>query len=75
MVITLFDTMQYTDLVLWAEEFDIHHPVVLDQAATEGRNYNPDGRIPSMTLLAPGAEIVILDQDNISEEQILPYLQ
>lgn len=58
----------------WAQEFGIQHPVVLDQAAIVGKKYNPDGAIPSMTLLKPGVEIVIRDQPNISEEEILPYL-
>ena len=73
-MVTLFDTLGFSGLVEWAEEFDIGHPVVLDQAALVGRKYNPDGAIPSMTLLKPGAEIVILDQDHIAEEDILPYL-
>jgi hypothetical protein len=75
MVITLFDTLGFSGLVDWAQEFGINHPVVLDSAAQEGKKYNPDGAIPSMTLLKPGAEIVILDQPTISEEEILPYLE
>ena len=75
MIVTLFDTLGFSGLVDWAEEFDITHPVVLDSAAIEGRKYNPDGAIPSMTLLKPGAEIVILDKPSISEAEILPYLE
>ena len=71
---TLFDTLGFSGLVDWADEFSINHPVALDQAAQIGRKYNPDGVIPSMTLLKPGAEIVILDQSSISEEEILQYL-
>ena len=75
MVITLMDTLGFSGLVDWAEEFDIQHPVVLDQAAVVGKKYNPDGAIPSMTLLKPGAEIVLLDLPTISEEEILPFLE
>lgn len=74
MIVTLFDTLGFSGLVDWAEEFGINHPVVLDQAAIVGKKYNPDGAIPSMTLLKPGAEIVILDKPAISEAEILPYL-
>lgn len=74
-IVTLFDTLGFSGLVDWANEFGISHPVVLDQAAQVGQKYNPDGVIPSMTLLKPGAEIVILDQSNISEEEILEYLE
>lgn len=75
MVITLFDTLGFSGLVDWAEEYDIQHPVVLDQAAVVGKKFNPDGAIPSMTLLKPGAEIAIIDQASITEEEILPYLE
>jgi len=74
MVITLFDTLGLSGLVEWADEFGISHAVVADSAFQVGVNYNPDGSIPSMTLLAPGMEIVLLDQNSISEEEILPYL-
>ena len=73
-VVTLFDTLGFSGLNDWAEEFGINHPVVLDQTAQVGRKFNPDGAIPSMTLLAPGAEIVILDQNNITEEEIVAHL-
>ena len=74
MVITLFDTLGFSGLVDWAEEYDIQHPVVLDQAAVVGRKFNPDGAIPSMTLLKPGAEIAIIDKPSITEDEILPFL-
>ena len=75
MVITLFDTLGFSGLVEWAEEYDIQHPVVLDQAAVVGKRFNPDGAIPSMTLLKPGAEIAILDQAAITEDEIVPFLE
>jgi hypothetical protein len=73
--VTLFDTLGFTGLVDWAEEFGIEHPVALDQAAMVGKRFNPDGNIPSATLLKPGLEIVIRDESTISEEDILPYLE
>ena len=73
MVITLFDSPNISDLQLWANEFGIHHAVAADPGFAVSRLYNPDNEIPSMTLLGPGAEIVILDQ-LITEAQILPHL-
>ena len=73
MILTLFDSGSISDLQVWAEEFNIRHPVAADPAMAVGTRFNPDRVIPSMTLLGPGLEVIARDRV-FTESEILDYL-
>ncbi len=70
MVITLFDDSNLSSLKLWASESSLTHAVVADPAFEISDDYNPDGAIPSMSLLGPGAELLIRDKVEITEAEV-----
>jgi len=49
------------DLTTWATTYGLTHPVVADANWGVGNQYEQDGGIPTLTLLAPGMEIVAVD--------------
>lgn len=61
------------DAAEWARELSVTHPVLADSAGV-GDAYEVDFYIPSLTLLAPGLEIVEKDGTITAEdiEAVLP---
>lgn len=70
MVITLFDDSNLSSLKEWANESALTHAVVADPAFVISDDYNPDGAIPSMSLVGPGAELLIRDKTEITEAEV-----
>jgi hypothetical protein len=74
-IITLFDTMNLSDTALWAEEYNLTYPVIIDPLGEIADRFEENAAVPSYTLLAPGMEVVFRDHSTISEADIEPYLQ
>jgi hypothetical protein len=57
------------DLQSWAEEYAVTHPLVADENWAVSNRFEADGGIPTLSLLKPGAEVVIAD-GRVSESDI-----
>jgi hypothetical protein len=57
----------------WVSQYGITHPVVLDDGWRVTDRFGPQG-VPSMTLLKPGLELVVVDGyvDASTIEGLLP---
>lgn len=62
------------DLVAWADEYGMTFPVVHDEAWGIENRFREDNGIPTISLLGPGAEVVIRDQwvTEAQIEEVLP---
>lgn len=62
------------DLNAWAEQAGITHPVLADGSWGVSNRYEQDGGIPTLTLVAPGGELVMVDQyvTDADIEAVLP---
>lgn len=50
------------DLEKWASRYDVTFPILADGGWRIGSRYEQDGYIPTWTLIAPGMEILTVDQ-------------
>lgn len=65
---------EQTVLQNWASTYGLTIPVVADPNWAVGNVYNPDGAIPSETLIAPGGELVVVDGDAESMiDSVVPW--
>jgi len=67
-------TPSTAELKSWADNFGLTFPVVSDPNWSTMRRWEKDNYIPSHTLVAPGMEIVLVDE-HVSDadiEAILP---
>jgi hypothetical protein len=55
-------TPSQDDLNEWVAQFGLTHPVVADDGWVIGNRFEVDYGIPSMTLIAPGGEILFRDE-------------
>ena len=60
MIISVLSVSAVEQLQEWADSYSLSYAVVMDDGDV-GYRYEDDGYIPSFSLLAPGAEIIILD--------------
>ena len=68
------ETPTQADLAAWADTYGLGFPVVADVDWTVTARWEQDGAIPTAVLLAPGAEIMVVDGDVGVEmiEAVLP---
>jgi hypothetical protein len=50
------------DLGDWAGQYGLTTPVLADEGWSVNNRFEADGGIPTMTLLAPGAEVILADE-------------
>lgn len=61
------------DLETWASRYDVTFPVLADPNWRIGSRYEQDGYIPTWTLMAPGLEILAVDEI-LSESRVIAEL-
>ncbi len=50
-----------SDLQMWASSFGLQHPVLADPGWAAGDRFERDGYIPTISLLQPGAKVLLTD--------------
>lgn len=52
----------------WAEQYNMTLPVLADEGWALNSRFEQDGGIPTVTLLGPGMEIIVVDSWNAEGE-------
>ncbi len=73
-IITLFETMNLSDTALWAEEYGLNHPVIIDPLGEIAGRFEENQAVPSYTLLLPGAEVAFRDHSTISQADVEAFM-
>ncbi len=66
--------MNLTDTALWAEEYSLSHPVIIDPLGEIAGRFEENQAVPSYTLFLPGMEVAFRDHSTITQSDIEAYL-
>ncbi len=66
--------MNLSDTALWADEYGLSHPVIIDPLGEIASRFEENQAVPSYTLFLPGMEVAFRDHSTISTEDITAYM-
>lgn len=73
-IITLFETMNLSDTALWADEYALTHPVIIDPLGEIASRFEENQAVPSYTLFLPGMEVAFRDQSTITQADVEAHM-